>query len=55
MDANPWRRLGPVVERAVREIDLALPEDQRRAAELTQTDLLELLHAVVEALGHPSM
>ena len=50
MEANPWRRLGPVVERAVGEIDLVVPSAERPSAPLSQAGLIELLHDVVEAL-----
>ena len=53
MDANPWRRLGSVVERVVQEIDLAVPEDERLAVAAEATDPVDLLHAVVAALRTP--
>jgi predicted ATPase/class 3 adenylate cyclase len=50
MDANPWRRLGPLVEATVREIDLVVPEAERPAAAVSQEDMLALLRDVLDAL-----
>jgi hypothetical protein len=54
MEANPWRRLGPIVDQTVREIDLIVPQVEHHARSLGQTELLELLRDVVEALRAPS-